>query len=305
MWKLRRKAAPPPKTFLLGVGAQKGGTTWLHQYLQKHWQCNFGPVKEYAAFTAAFLPERFIDRQISRVDALQAELSKLKQAQQKGNTFDPDLLYKLMDKVALPLDLERYVAHFDTRYAARTEVQVVGDITPSYSALRAPEFRRIRDLLEAGGYQVKVVFLMRDPVERCYSSVRMSLRDRTSWVSPDHPEELDALVKRFARQPWCLVRTRYEETVEALEAVFDQKDLFYGFYETFFCEEEVRRLTDFLGIAPWKPELWYRANSSPQRGKLAPETVLDLRELYHPTYAFCRDQFGADFINEIWGQDSV
>lgn len=50
-------------------------------------------------------------------------------------------------------------------------VEQVCDITPSYSMLSAGDFAIVRDGLEAKGFDVKVVFLMRDPLERLWSSI--------------------------------------------------------------------------------------------------------------------------------------
>jgi hypothetical protein len=40
------------KTFILGVGAQKGGTTWLHRQLNKNKNIDLGFRKEYHIFDA-------------------------------------------------------------------------------------------------------------------------------------------------------------------------------------------------------------------------------------------------------------
>ena len=38
------------KQFILGVGCQKGGTTWIYDQLSKLEQVNFGFKKEYHVF---------------------------------------------------------------------------------------------------------------------------------------------------------------------------------------------------------------------------------------------------------------
>ena len=43
-------------TFLLGVGCQKGGTAWLHRYLEGSPQCDPGFRKEYHVWDALDLP---------------------------------------------------------------------------------------------------------------------------------------------------------------------------------------------------------------------------------------------------------
>ena len=43
-------------TFLLGVGCQKGGTAWMHRYLEASPQCDPGFRKEYHVWDALDLP---------------------------------------------------------------------------------------------------------------------------------------------------------------------------------------------------------------------------------------------------------
>lgn len=45
------------KTFLLGMGAQKSGTTWLHRILTARQDANFGFTKEYHVLDAVYVPE--------------------------------------------------------------------------------------------------------------------------------------------------------------------------------------------------------------------------------------------------------
>ena len=45
------------RTFLLGVGAQKAGTSWLYQYLIQKNNTNLGFTKEYHIWDAVNIPE--------------------------------------------------------------------------------------------------------------------------------------------------------------------------------------------------------------------------------------------------------
>jgi len=45
------------KTFLLGVGCQKGGTTWLRDYLAQAPECSPGFDTEYTIFDSLDVPE--------------------------------------------------------------------------------------------------------------------------------------------------------------------------------------------------------------------------------------------------------
>ena len=155
------------KTFLLGVGCQKGGTTWLHDYLVEHPECNLGFRKEYHVFDTRWLRdpsvEKFyfgaIDRLVTRASRNRSNFKK------EGVAPDKDLQNSLLH-MSILTDIEKYAEYFSHVHASNEATKLVGDITPSYSGLNSEHFKEIRQLLERHGFHVKVVFLMRDPVER-------------------------------------------------------------------------------------------------------------------------------------------
>ena len=53
---------PVTKTFLLGTGCQKGGTTWLFRYLKESPQYVRGYLKEYHVFDALDLESEQLTR---------------------------------------------------------------------------------------------------------------------------------------------------------------------------------------------------------------------------------------------------
>lgn len=289
------------KTFLLGVGAQKAGTTWLYQFLRHHPECNMGTIKEYAVFDTALRPDLSYDRQRLRLRSLQHMARNRANRAETGQAYAESAeLLDLMDSIALACDLDRYVPYFDRLISARPGLKLVGDITPSYTALRAPEFARIRDLLTAGGYRVKVVLLMRDPVERCYSAIRMADRNAAKQGGPGPARPAEERFVDEALAPWCEIRTRYDQTIEALEEVFPAEDIHYDFFETFIAPDPVAALTGFLGISAGTPNFSHRSNASPRLAEPSPEALAQVRAHYAPTYDFCRARFGAELIDRIW-----
>ena len=147
------------KTFLLGVGCQKGGTSWLHNYLSKHPNTNMGFAKEYHIFDALTIPacERHRDEK------------------SRYSFVFKDMKYKLWPRRLLGVKLRRefysdtgkYFDYFDRIAEPSDGVTLTGDITPSYAGLSPEVYKEIKDGAEARGFRVKVIFLMRDPVERC------------------------------------------------------------------------------------------------------------------------------------------
>ena len=57
------------ETFLICLGAQKSGTTWLWRYVRAHPQCEATPLKELHFFDGK--PERFS----TRIESLRQELA--------------------------------------------------------------------------------------------------------------------------------------------------------------------------------------------------------------------------------------
>ena len=55
------------KIFVLGVGCQKGGTTWLYKQLIKSEAVNFGYTKEYHVFDTIYTPYLFNKRSTDKL----------------------------------------------------------------------------------------------------------------------------------------------------------------------------------------------------------------------------------------------
>ena len=297
------------KIFLLGVGCQKGGTSWLHDYLSAHPQCNLGFRKEYHVFDAIFL-NKATDIQIhreQRLKRLRNLLSKQQQENRKKPKIDAaEIISELERLMAFRENPELYARYFDELHAGSPGVGVVGDITPAYCGLSPEHFRYIRSLLEPRGFTVKALFLMRDPLERVYSSLRMKLYKR--WKDGADQDEETVLNRLFwdtYNSPRTQLRTRYEVTVENLERAFDPDDVFFGFYESLFTVETVAGITGFLGIDYRQPEFAKKVNSTPRRTALSQDAVDETRRFYAQTYEFCRNRFGADTIARLWGDAST
>ena len=84
----------------------------------------------------------------------------------------------LIKKLSFLEDTEEYFKFFDELFERGPKIQLVGDITPSYSMLDEQVFTEIKEGLERRGFCVKVVFLMREPLERVWSMVRIGRRNR-------------------------------------------------------------------------------------------------------------------------------
>lgn len=286
------------KLFLLGVGCQKGGTTWLHQYLDAHPQCNLGFQKEYHIFDAKYL-EACRGIYYNRQSSLEA----LKEARNDAASESSSKLDKKIQRksqlVSFYEEPACYADYFASLYDQDSSTRLVGDITPAYSALNGSHYTEIRSLMESRGFTVKVVFLMRDPIERIYSAIYMEIarKKRRRKKTGRGPEEL--FLSKY-NDPKTEMKTRYETTIMSLDEAFDKNNVHLGFYETLFNEAGVRSITEFLHIDFIKPDTGKKVHAAKHKKALSGESIRRVREYYDDTYRFCYDRFGEEFISAIW-----
>ena len=107
-------------TFALGLGCQKGGTSWLHDYLAASPQCDPGFRKEYHVFDGLDLPsEAWMRRRVV------ARAAKAVDALERGAAANADALRQ----AAFYADPETYFDYF-AGLLGRAGVRLTCDITP-------------------------------------------------------------------------------------------------------------------------------------------------------------------------------
>ncbi|MCM2562216.1 sulfotransferase domain-containing protein [Lutimaribacter sp. EGI FJ00015] len=251
------------RVFVLGVGAQKTGTSWLHAYISNDKRANMGFQKEYHIW-----------------DAVHSDLCKefrIPHKEAEGLNVSQYLRYCMQNIDGF------YEGYF--RSVLNGGAEITGDITPSYSVLDAEQLFELREKIIGIDAKIKVVFLMRDPVERCWSAVRMMKRQ-----SPSQEDDEAWLRKHYASERF-IFRTKYEVTCENLKQVFDKSELYFGFYENMFEDENIARISNFLTIDPKTGLKSKSVNVSPKSGEISPELQAEVRDFYADTYDYCFAQF--------------
>jgi hypothetical protein len=164
---------------------------------------------------------------------------------------------------------------------------LTGDITPAYAGLSVKALQHVKDAIESAGMQIKIVFLMRDPFERCWSAVRMYKRT-TAMAGSDE----DCLAQCYRSEQFRF-RTAYDETIKRLEQVFPSDAIFYGFYENLFTKATLDRLADFIGVAPNYSAINERFNESPKSERCGAALRAAVTSFYGDVYAYCHERFPA------------
>jgi len=260
------------KTFVLGIGAQKCGTTWLHDYLTSRGDV-YMPHKEMHYFDAKYRPDicgRTLRRKVKKgiVD------------QKSHSIRNPDSLR----------DGNVYKDFFRTRVPE--PVNFFGEITPAYALIGEPGYREIRELFP----NIRIIFIMRDPVERFYSQMRMERNRRMAKAKP--LRDIESLIEKTKYTE----RSSYETTVRALEKVFVAGEIIYLFYETLFRPESISMLCQALGLPYMAANFDHVANSGGAADPVPASAHAGVMVKFAPTYLFCRDRFGMELPSE-WHHD--
>ena len=275
---------PKEKFFVLGVGAQKAGTTWLESQLSKTDFFSNSGIKEFHVF------DKLITNSINTKQNLKFDINKhIERRLKRGKS---PLIHPL---TAMRISPSTYFDFFDYLYLKNPSITHVGDITPSYSTLPKNLLLAIRDGLSQKGFNVKVVFLMRDPAERVWSQLRMRHRYKFERSKQRiEPEEELAELKKFYKKRICEKRTRYELISKNLESVFPSNSIFYGFYESFFCEKEFQKLINFLECPNFSPDFNHIVHASPKPDneiENSNELMKEIRSYYSSTYKWAFKKF--------------
>lgn len=176
-------AGKPRKPGALCIGAQKAGTSWLAQILGQHPQIWIPPFKEVQFFNHRFIPghRRWIDWHYRNKPA---EIRN--RHQMRGTAMPPELDTYLNGLT----DGQMFHNHWYKRvFAPAPEHAMPMDFTPEYSTLPDEGVDFVARMLP----KAKVIYLVRHPVDRVISQLRMNLRreGRSPETVDDWLAELD------------------------------------------------------------------------------------------------------------------
>lgn len=268
------------KTFLICVGAMRCATSWIYYYLQSLPGVTVSPIKELHYFNA-----KFPSNALMKMDALAIKRLGF-HIDRKGDPVE--LLLKTpayqasIDRAQMIYDDEAYFGHFAR--LSTPETTVLCDITPAYAVIGQPGFFYMKNFVSNQGLRPKLLFIMRDPIERLWSQL-------CHLQSMNPSAEIATRWSEAIRSDPIMARTDYRATVADLDATFSPRDILYLFYEDLFTEATLKRLCDFIGADYWPGDLQQRANAGVLEYDLPMEAREAFRNVLTPQYEFCRDRF--------------
>ena len=204
-----------------------------------------------------------------------------------------DRVAKIADREAwLPVlasgRTDDYLAYLHDGLADR---HLIADVTPAYALLPT---ERLRDMAMMAP-DVRFVYLMRDPVARLWSHVRM-----LAWRKAGNPEMQAAKVFEAVlagQQPDVTDRGDYRAALERLDAAIDPSRLLVMFQEAMLTVPGVKRLCAFLGIADHEADFSRRVHAG-QRLDMTQDQLARARAALRPQYDYVAARFGT--LPDAW-----
>lgn len=217
-----------PLPDFLCIGAQKSGTTWLYAQMKQHPKIWLPVVKELHYFDRPHI-DRYIFKIFSNTKLgkfVRSTLKRMKNPKYTKWVFQ-FLFYKRTN--------QNYHLLF------KPDVnQICGEITPAYARLNQSTVDQIGTLLP----NTKIIFLIRNPVDRIWSQLKMNKRIRFKSENIDYDEILK-IKSDFAYQ-----NSAYTSNLEKWSKNYDSSQIFIGFFEQILQnpEELLSSIYSFLGV---------------------------------------------------------
>lgn len=200
------------------VGPQRTGTTWLHANLRFHPQIMLAEPKELFFFSRLKTP----DSARYRSNDLEWYLR-----------FFREPLWRVLMRNAMSL--------WQFRELYRPKVR--GEATASYAALDPDVIREVTALKP----DIKVILMIRDPIERAWSHAKKDLvRNKGRKLEDVSAAEFE----RFFSDPYQRQCARYAENIDRWSACLQPDHLFIGLFDDIDSRPEALLLESmsFLGV---------------------------------------------------------
>lgn len=282
----------------LGIGAQRSGTTWLYHNLRQHPEIWMPPIKELQYFnrlypgapsplTSDSLPTRFFSRgnqnRLWRRELVRMLLNIRRTSWQEFIWYTRFFLGRYND--------EWYASLFKGK-----DGLVKGEITPAYSILEARDVEHIKAIMP----EVKIIYILRNPIHRAWSAVRGAIRhqvrklrisrdeqDRQMMETFSSPQKLEQAFHQITNWEAHQLRGDYVRTLNNWGHCFPENRFFVGFFEQITQDPEglLSSVFEFLGVDSSRAHItqvaYEKINPTPMR-EIPPALEHILAERYYP-----------------------
>lgn len=288
---------------MYGIGATKAGTSWLHDYLVSHPEVATPPRKELHYFDGVS-DEVGLYTPASLRALIEAEMAELRDRMKNADDVKTAAIKFRLSRLRRLATIYQDDAYAPEVYRAymqseidRTGAKLVTDITPAYGLLSGKWLARMATLAPV----TRFVYVLRDPVDRLWSNIRMTVLGETKSEG-DFAARCCAAVDTLlqGKRRAMLRRSNYAQTLEQLEQSVPLAQRCTLFFETMFSQDAMDELCAFLGLCAHPAQVLRPAHVGVSM-KLDETRRAGLSQLLAPQYAAVEARFGA--LPDRWQQN--
>jgi hypothetical protein len=238
----------------IGIGAQKAGTAWLHANLRDHPEVWVPKQKELHFF------DRIHGSDIRRV----------------GRQVERKRRMRITSEM-----------HYIEIFSAAPDNARKGEITPNYCALGREGILHIKRMFP----DVRLIYIIRDPVARALSSMRMRL---------ERGRSKDQRLLKLLEDRAFLARGDYRLNIPRWDEIFGTQVLYvpFGWIKS-HPDRLLRAVESAIGVSEFRGYAKITEVMNPTRKVAIPQAVEGaLRETLAPQYSFLEERFGIDFLRD-------
>lgn len=276
----------PKKPQIIGIGAQKAGTTWLSQMLGQHPQVWLPPFKEAHFFNHRYIPEH---RQWLPWHFKRSRQNMEKRYGAKGLPVPPQLDAYL----ARITRGEMFTNHWYKQVFAPAPAGVLPcDISPEYSTLPDEGVDFVAEFLP----RAQFIYIIRHPVDRVISQLKMNLTRKGR-----KPKGVDGWMAEID-DPVLYDRGDYAAYVPRWTARFSTDRLLILPFGAIAANPGalMRRVEAHCGLPPHSYQnLATKVFAGNSALSCPPEVRAELRRRLEPQFQFIEATFGPDFAAQI------
>ncbi|MEO0697588.1 MAG: hypothetical protein AAFY84_15965 [Pseudomonadota bacterium] len=285
----------PVRRVVICIGAQKAGTSLLFDQLSNNSNVCVPPTKEVHYWdTFGGGPTRLFRRRARRQlweCVRENAIGVIGGGTAARERFGDELALARLRHGGISA-LARYRDYLLRDY---NDQPVVFEASPGYALLPSHRLGQMARFAP----DVRLLLIMRDPVERMWSAAKYLWRKRLSRGAASQTDVEEFFFSRIKDPSSMGFRhSAYDQTLDALEKAGCREKLHGVFLETLFTKVEINALGEALGFLPdIKPE--QKSNTHDQHFPLSGTLRAEGIKAFGQTYEAVREGFG-DRVPESW-----
>jgi len=267
---------------------QKAGTSWLNEKLRQHPGLWLPPIKELHYFDHLYCPD---NRSWTQWHIQHTTKNIIKNHLNQAKTVDFAFIRYLATMASKPMFTEAWYRRAFNRKAANGKI--LGDITPEYCAIGDAGIAYVKQLLG----DVKIIWIIRDPVSRALSQLRMNAERRGVGNDMEIAEWL-----KLASAPEMLNRGNYADYIPRWEQQFGSEGMLFIPFQHIAQQPDnvLQQIENFVGVRHWDGYTGLDKKVHETRAyELPTEVNVYFSELFQSQYRFLENYFTSDFVSAM------